>query len=140
MANFIQYGDRRLDMGELTLDQAKALMARHFPELADPLIKTEKKNDDTIYTFTKKAGRKGAPGGAPSPLAITFEQLAALKETPIVPDGLLAVLFFGEDAAGVEPESLSYAEHGIEREIVQVQRFTQALADVPALATGGTVL
>jgi PRTRC genetic system protein C len=59
MANKIKYGDRELDMGDLTLEQAKTLMARHFPELADPEIKTEKKSDGTLYTFTKKAGRKG---------------------------------------------------------------------------------
>jgi len=60
MPNFIKYGDRKLDMGALTLEQAKQLMARHFPELADPDIKTEKKGDGTTYTFTKKAGRKGS--------------------------------------------------------------------------------
>lgn len=60
MANYIKYGDRKLDMGALTLTQAKELMARHFPELADPEVKTEKNGDDTIHTFTKKAGRKGS--------------------------------------------------------------------------------
>jgi PRTRC genetic system protein C len=60
MANKIKYGDRELDMGDLTLEQAKQLMARHFPELADPEVKKEEKKNDTIYTFTKKAGRKGA--------------------------------------------------------------------------------
>ena len=63
MANKIKYGDRELDMGDLTLEQAKSLMARHFPELADPEVKKdEKKNGDVTYTFTKKAGRKGCPG------------------------------------------------------------------------------
>lgn len=61
MAHKIKYGDRELDMGELTLDQAKTLMARHFPELADPQVdRKEQKNGDVVYTFTKKAGRKGA--------------------------------------------------------------------------------
>ena len=63
MANKIKYGDRELDMGELTLEQAKALMARHFPELADPQVdKKEAKNGDVTYTFTKNAGRKGSAG------------------------------------------------------------------------------
>lgn len=60
MANYIKYGDRKLDMGALTLEQAKQLMARHFPELADPEVNKEDKNGDTTYTFTKKAGRKGS--------------------------------------------------------------------------------
>jgi PRTRC genetic system protein C len=60
MANKIKYGDRELDMGDLTLEQAKQLMARHFPELADPQVDKKENKNDTIYTFTKKAGRKGA--------------------------------------------------------------------------------
>ncbi len=60
MASKIKYGDRELDMGDLTLDQAKTLMARHFPELADPEVEKKEKGGDVIYTFTKKAGRKGA--------------------------------------------------------------------------------
>ena len=60
MANFIKYGDRTMPMEDLTLEQAKTLMQRHFPELADP--KVEKKadsNGNVTYTFTKQAGRKG---------------------------------------------------------------------------------
>lgn len=72
MPNKIKYGDRELDMGDLTLEQAKQLMARHFPELADPEVKKDEKKDGTTYTFTKKAGRKGAArrkgSGAGTPL------------------------------------------------------------------------
>jgi PRTRC genetic system protein C len=61
MANFIKYGDRTLPMEGLTLEQAKQLMARHFPELAEPQVdRKEQKDGDVVYTFTKKAGRKGA--------------------------------------------------------------------------------
>ncbi len=60
MANFIKYGDRTMPMGDLTLEQAKITMARHFPELAEPKVeKSEEKNGDVVYTFTKQAGRKG---------------------------------------------------------------------------------
>ena len=60
MANRIKYGDRELEMGTLTLEQAKTLMARHFPELADPQVdRKEDKSGNVTYTFTKKAGRKG---------------------------------------------------------------------------------
>lgn len=56
----IKYGDKTMDMPDgMTLDQAKQQMARFFPELAEPEVKTEKKNDKTIYVFSKKAGRKG---------------------------------------------------------------------------------
>lgn len=63
---FIKYGDKQFPMDDYTFDQAKQVMARHFPELADPEVKTEKQGDDTIYTFTKKAGRKGAGKNVPT--------------------------------------------------------------------------
>lgn len=57
---FIKYGDRKMPMGDLTIEQAKALMARHFPELADPEVKPIKHGDEvTGYEFSKKAGHKG---------------------------------------------------------------------------------
>lgn len=57
----IKYGDKTIEMPDgMTLDQAKQQMARFFPELAEPEVKAEKKNDKTIYIFSKKAGRKGA--------------------------------------------------------------------------------
>lgn len=59
MANFIRYGDRTMPMGDLTLEQAKTTMARHFPELAEPKVERKEDKGDVIYTFTKQAGRKG---------------------------------------------------------------------------------
>lgn len=57
----ISYGGRSLDApAGLTLDEIKSLMSRHFPELADPEVKADKKDGVTTYTFSKKAGRKGA--------------------------------------------------------------------------------
>ncbi len=62
MANVVKYGDRTMPMGDLTLEQTKALMARHFPELADPQVDKKEVKGDVVYTFSKKAGRKGAAG------------------------------------------------------------------------------
>ena len=62
MANVVKYGDRTMPMGDLTLEQVKQLMARHFPELADPQVDKKEQGNDVIYTFSKKAGRKGAAG------------------------------------------------------------------------------
>jgi hypothetical protein len=44
----------------MTLDQAKQVMARHFPELAQPKVETKQNGDKTYYVFTKQAGRKSA--------------------------------------------------------------------------------
>jgi len=58
---FIKYDDKQMEMNDgMSLDQAKQQMARFFPWLAEPEVKTEKKGDKTVYTFSKKAGRKGA--------------------------------------------------------------------------------
>lgn len=62
---YVQYGDKKMPIGNLTLEQAKQTMARFFPELADPKIETKKSGDETVYVFTKQAGRKGAPTSAP---------------------------------------------------------------------------
>ena len=57
---FIQYGNQTLEMEPgMTLDQGKQVMARHFPELAQPKVETKEKNGKTYYVFTKQAGRKG---------------------------------------------------------------------------------
>ena len=54
MSKFIQYGNKTLTMPEgMTLEQAKQLMARHFPELAEnPKVDTKKEGDDTTYIFS----------------------------------------------------------------------------------------
>lgn len=57
---FIKYGDKEMELpAEMTLEQAKQQMARFFPELADPEVKTEKGKGKTVYVLSKKAGRKG---------------------------------------------------------------------------------
>ena len=57
----IKYGDRTLELpAGMTLEEAKAQMARFFPELAEPKIETKKDGDDTTYVFSKQAGRKGS--------------------------------------------------------------------------------
>jgi hypothetical protein len=57
----IRYGDRTLELpAGMTLEEAKAQMARFFPELSEPHIETKKDGDTTTYVFSKQAGRKGA--------------------------------------------------------------------------------
>lgn len=56
----IRYGDKKIEMPEgMTLEQAKAQMARFFAELAEPEVTTKKEGDTTVYVFSKKAGKKG---------------------------------------------------------------------------------
>ena len=56
MSKFIQYGNKTLTMPEgMTLEQAKQLMARHFPELAEnPKVDTKKEGDDTTYILLQQ--------------------------------------------------------------------------------------
>jgi PRTRC genetic system protein C len=68
---FVKYGDRTMPIEPgISLEQVKELMARHFPELAEP--KVEKKDDHgkTVYVFSKKAGIKGARDARASAAAV----------------------------------------------------------------------
>jgi len=57
---FVKYGDKKMPVEDgLTLDQIKAIMARHFPELANPRVETRKEGEATVYVFSKQAGQKG---------------------------------------------------------------------------------
>ncbi len=59
---WIKYGDKKIEMPEgMTLEQAKAQMARFFSELAEPDVATKKEGEATVYVFSKKAGKKGGP-------------------------------------------------------------------------------
>lgn len=81
MADFAEYGGKRFPMQGFTLDQAKSVMARHFPELAEPKIETKKDGEDTIHVFTKQAGRKGAGRGAARRVCATAQTQNVLRCT-----------------------------------------------------------
>ena len=81
----IQYGDRTLELpAGMTLEEAKAQMARFFPELAEPKIETKKDGDTTTYVFSKQAGRKGAQ--------TLTARLLKLECWPIADSAVLAAL------------------------------------------------
>lgn len=83
MAKYAQYGDKKMELGDLSLDKAKEIMARFFPELAEPKIETKKDGEDTIYVFSKQAGRKGIRAYNCSKRIAA--RLAKLKPTVVVP-------------------------------------------------------
>ena len=57
---FIKYGSKTMPMGEMTLDEAKRVMALHFPELAnDPKVEKKEEGGKITYVFTKQSGKKG---------------------------------------------------------------------------------
>lgn len=76
MANFIQYGDKKLPMGDMKLEEAKEVMKRHFPELANMKVDEKKEGEDTIYVLSKQAGTKGNDLGA------VATSLQAIKPAP----------------------------------------------------------
>ncbi len=64
---FVEYRGKRFPLDEgMTLDDAKDVMARHFPELAEPSIATRKEGAITVYIFSKQVGRKGATSRRPA--------------------------------------------------------------------------
>lgn len=131
---YIRYGDKTLPMpAEMTLEQAKAVMARHFPELAEnPKVETKKDGDKTTYVFSKQAGRKGA-NAAPLPTPITA--LAALKPSAIVFPIHLALLNGESETVNATLDDV------LNEELHRVERARRALLDVePLPRTGGVLL
>lgn len=141
---WISYGDKKFPMDGYTLDQAKQIMARHFPELADPDVKTEKSGDDTIYTFTKKAGRKGCAlrllKGAKRTVPTSDIQRALRQVKPAhIPPALISVAL-----ARVDNTHAEFDGHEIEAlraEAAAVDALHDRLRDIaPAVALDGEAL
>lgn len=142
----IRYGDRTMPLEPgMTLEQAKELMARHFPELADPKIETKRDGDKTVYTFSKKAGHKGrgARGhnsrrrrGSDYARALhALEQLAAVEVVG------KALLHAETTKDGKEYARAMSEGHTARLEAETVIALRQALADVPTnAAPSGSVL
>ena len=136
----IRYGDRELEMESgMSLEQAKELMARHFPELADPQVETKKTETKTVYVFSKKAGRKGARAKA-SPLAAAIRDLQTMPvETELIGKSVLSL-------AGPLPDGgIDQIAHELiqdyQEEIELVRGTRQALlAIVPQTEPTGSVL
>lgn len=78
---FAEYGGKRFPTNGAALEEVKRIMARFFPELAEPKVETKNENGSTIYVFTKQAGRKGAGQGA----AQTAKIQAALRRVRAQP-------------------------------------------------------
>ena len=131
MSKFIKYGDKTLTMPEhMTLEQAKQLMARHFPELAEnPKIETVKQDDDTTYVFSKQAGRKGA-----SDAQRAAKRLHNIKPIENVPAEIERV-----DMQHVKPVD-SRVYDALAVEIQAAQRAVQHLAQLAPQGEPGSVL
>ncbi len=141
-SKFIKYGDRQFPLTDgMTLEQAKQVMARHFPELADPKIETKKNGSETIYVFTKKAGHKGAT----SPLARAIQNLDALKSHAIVPSEIVRWTA-ARDApdirsASLDGEELLATAQALEELFEHGQTIGQTLLDLPpAIEISGEIL
>jgi hypothetical protein len=140
---FIVYGDKRFKLDEgMTLEDAKGIMSRHFPELADPAVETKKEDGATVYVFAKKAGRKGARSAAG-----LDEQLAALgklRPTPILDDVALragAVLIRDDVDLTKLPIGLDELGRQLRAEAQEVARVASALGELPsAVVPSGSVL
>lgn len=131
MSKFIQYGNKTLTMPEgMTLEQAKQLMARHFPELAEnPKVDTKKEGDDTTYIFSKQAGRKGATDAQRA-----ARRLQRLKPIDNVP----------AEIERVDPERIALASprvyDDLSAEIQATQRVAAQLVQLAPQGETGSIL
>jgi len=148
MAKFVQYGDRRMPLeGDMTKDQAKDLMQRFFPELGDPAIETKKEGDDTVYVFSKRAGRKGCRGGARPARgghpALRLSKLLRLKPSTLVQPWMLQAAV-NPGAPNVRRDAEQAAAE-LAAEAGRVRSVVTALLDLPSIpsdqgASTGSVL
>ena len=46
---------------EMTVEQVRTSLADFYGELANAEVKESKRGEDTVYTFSKRVGTKGAP-------------------------------------------------------------------------------
>jgi hypothetical protein len=140
-------------MDGYTLEQAKQIMARHFPELADPDVKTERAGDDTVYVFTKKAGRKGAKRPRSSVLVTRTEERGSgdiaptrdiqcvLRQVPAahISPALVTVAIALRNNLPAEPDSLQIEWQRAES--AAVDALHDRLRDIPpAVALDGEAL
>ena len=132
---FVKYGDRVMPMDDgMTLEQAKSVMARHFPELAEPTVTTEKNGDKVTYVFSKKAGRKG---GRRAPSGRRIRRLLRVAPTPIAPDGVVS--FVAHANADLTEPVLQAGRLRAEAE--RTREIRQTLLDLPpAIPAAGDIL
>lgn len=138
----IQYGDRKMEMEPgMTLDQAKELMARHFPELADPKVETKKTDDKTTYIFSKKAGHKGR-GRRRARLSKVVRQLAAVPASTI--DGPIFTYVRNRQArrdTRADYVNAGHLANELREEAERVARIRGRLLDLPSAgAPAGSIL
>jgi PRTRC genetic system protein C len=132
----IRYGDKefQLDPG-MTLEQAKDLMARHFPELADPQVETKSEKGVTVYVLTKRAGRKGAG---------LVDQLLTINETPILPDEAQPIsrAILGDENEVNNMPNLHHLANQLTEDSHKVQGLASALTNLPPAGQllGGVLL
>lgn len=135
---FIRYGDRTMPLEPgMTLEQARELMARHFPELADPKIETVKKDDKVTYVFSKKAGHKGK-GGDQARVLAALNRVGAAE---IIDSSVLRAVTTGQLRADADVNALQEVVAQLRDESSAVRATADALLDAPmARALTGSVL
>ena len=138
MNKFVKYGDRTMPVeADLTLEAIKELMARHFPELADPSIETKKTDDKTTYVFSKKAGHKGNATMRALIAAINQHCIAEM----IAPANVLRAAETGELDEDTNLMALRAAMSTLRDEANAVRAVANALIAAPAHGTPtGSVL
>lgn len=141
MANYIEYGGKRFPMEGMSLDQAKTVMARYFPELADPAVRTNKIGDDTVYTLTKRAGRKGvgAAGSGTgdegeSEFDLLVRRLQALRVVEVAPESVIAYCCGQTDDIPLQAGQFNDLIAGLQAEAGAVERIGDALLGLPPAA------
>ena len=73
---------------KVSVEDVRRQLAEYFPELTNADTREEKRGDDTVYTFSKRIGTKGAPatgGASAEPTAASAATAPGGRERPDAP-------------------------------------------------------
>jgi PRTRC genetic system protein C len=134
---FVEYGGKRFPLDEgMTLEQAKDVMARHFPELAEPKVETKKEGEVTVYVFNKQVGRKGSVGrkgvrrGARRTANDLELRVNRLKPSRLLSPDLLAFAATGSGPDYVNVDRMYQLASALDAECKRVRDQGRALLDL----------
>jgi len=141
---FVEYSGKRFPLDEgMTLDDAKDVMARHFPELAEPKVETKKEGALTVYVFSKQVGRKGAKRRRINAIIRIISSLNGIKLHPTIEAEIVRLALSTSEMPETDRSADQIREAAVDlgHEARTVRQIGDALLSLPPAGTpSGSIL
>lgn len=120
MARIFLYDQREFPDPDpkLSVEEVRHQLTDFFPELANAETREEKRDDDTVYTFSKRIGTKGRP--TPDVVRI----LRRIPEKRLRVFELAAELL--DDRGEVDVEAAALRQHEVNLALAEVEGYVRA--------------